>query len=115
MAEQEHLHAIWFERRYPVAVSATADQHVVEMGRQLLMSIVENQTFSFEADKMARQNDIQEVLKMAVEFEQDTIVFYEMMAGFLDTPQTIGELNKIIEEERGHIQKLQNYLVTAEG
>ena len=50
------------------------------------------------------------MISLAIEFEQDTVLFFEMFESFLEDQGSLKSLNRIIEEERRHIQVLEEYL-----
>lgn len=108
MADQERDHAHWFEHVNPACRMQPQDGQVAEMGRELLQNIMAQQTFSLDAQRLAGSADLCDVLQQSMEFENDTILFYEMLHGFLDDAHTMQQLERIIEEERAHIDQLEN-------
>lgn len=77
-----------------------------KMGRIMLRASVEEQTFSLDGADLAEVDDAENLLAMSIEFEQDTVAFYEMMRPFLRDPEAAETLDRIVEEERLHIEKL---------
>jgi rubrerythrin len=45
-----------------------------------------------------------------IEFEKDTILFYQMLETFLQDEQTRKELEKIIDEEERHVESLRAFI-----
>ncbi len=45
-----------------------------------------------------------------MEFERDTILFYEMIRPLIDNTEELDHLDKIIAEENQHIQHFQEIL-----
>ena len=39
-------------------------------------------------------------------FEEDTVLFYEFLLGFMDDEEAAEQLRKIITEEKNHVKKL---------
>ena len=110
LAEDETKHMHWFEQM-DVNQSFTAkDQQIARMGRELLQEMMAPQTFSLDREALAAADSSQKVLHQSIEFEKDTILFYEMLASFLDDEKTKQQLDLIIEEEHSHIDKLQEIL-----
>lgn len=107
MADQEKDHSRWFEQLKVPKALARGDRQILEMGRELLQNIMARQTFSLDVGRLADAQDIHEVLRQSREFENDTILFYEMLCGFLDDPVSVRQLERIIEEERVHIEQLE--------
>lgn len=110
MAEEEKQHGEQFNRII-VDKPLTAEQAELEaMGRSLLQDIVRSQTFSLEQQRLGEALNIEELLYQSIEFENDTIDFYEFLAGFLDDTEAIAQMQAIIEQERGHVQNLEQVL-----
>jgi rubrerythrin len=47
------------------------------------------------------------LIDVLVEFEKDTILFYEMLSGFIPAPEVLSQLQTIIAEEKRHITQLE--------
>ncbi|MDA8139624.1 MAG: ferritin family protein [Desulfobacteraceae bacterium] len=113
MATDEHKHIQWFEKMStlepPVMVEGQ-DPQIVQMGRELLQNMMAQQTFSLQSETLAKVTNIFDALRQSVEFEKDTILFYEMLSDFLDDRQTMRQLELIISEERTHIEKLNEII-----
>ncbi len=109
MAEEEKKHAIWFGRLAAEVQTNIneKDQQIEQMGRELLQNMMAHQTFSMDPDKLAEANNIEEALHQSIEFENDTILFYEMLHNFLDDSETMTHLENVISEEQSHIERLK--------
>ncbi len=113
MADEEKKHGVLFNAIIS-ARTPTAEQAELEaMGRSLLQDIVRNQTFSLEQQRLGKTTSLEDLLHQSIEFETDTIGFYEFLAGFLDDPEAITQLNSIIEQERGHVRQLEQMRIEA--
>jgi rubrerythrin len=92
----------------------TAEQKELEiMGRTLLQDIVRSQTFSLEQQQLGQATGLEDLLLQSIEFETDTIGFYEFLVGFLDDPDAITQLKGIIVQERGHVRQLEQMRINA--
>jgi rubrerythrin len=91
----------------------TEQAELEAMGRSLLQDIVRSQTFSLEQQRLGQATSLEDLLLQSIEFETDTIGFYEFLAGFLDDPEAITLLNGIIEQERGHVRQLEQMRIKA--
>jgi len=49
-------------------------------------------------------------LKIALGFEKDTVIFYEMMGSFVQEDAALAKLDQIIQEENRHIRVLSEFL-----
>lgn len=115
MADDEYKHAQWFERMLLPEEPVAKDTHIEQMGRELLQGMMTQQTFSLDKNKLAAVTDVLDAVRQSIEFEQDTILFYEMLHSFLEDSHTMRQIEIIIAEEQSHIDKLEeimNMLVT---
>jgi rubrerythrin len=80
------------------------------MGRELFQNILGEKAFSLDEVDLSQVPDIQAVMRISAEFEQDTVVFYEMLEPFVEEPQSREDLRAIIEEEKRHVRDLQKRL-----
>ena len=69
-----------------------------------------DQAFSIKDADFSKTEDINSLLELSVEFEKDTALFYEMLSAFIDDEETLNQLDKIIEEEKRHVQLLEEFL-----
>jgi rubrerythrin len=111
LAEEERQHARWFGRLGETGPGdgVDAEGELEAMGRALLADMLGEQTFSLNADDLQHAEAIADVIEQAAEFERDTIVFYEMLADFIEEPIVAAQLEEIIAEERAHIRKLKGF------
>ena len=107
MADEEMRHGQWFKALKVPSQTSAAHDEIETMGRSLLQEMMKNQTFSLEDTQLQTLTDISELLTLSLEFEHDTILFYEMLRAFIEAAETIEQLNIIIAEERGHVQQLR--------
>jgi rubrerythrin len=112
LAYEEVKHAEWLSELKPKVRKTLDDPQMEEMGKTLLKEALENQTFSLSDVDFSKVDEIEELLKRAIEFENDTILFYKMMLPFVDEEATADDLNTIIEEEN-HIRVLEEFLESA--
>jgi rubrerythrin len=107
MADEERRHEQWFEAlKVPARATSTHDE-IETMGRSLLQEMMKNKTFSLEGTRLYTVADISGLLALSMEFESDTIIFYEMLRAFIEDADTIEQLNVIIAEEQGHVRQLE--------
>ncbi|MEJ2025179.1 MAG: ferritin family protein, partial [Deltaproteobacteria bacterium] len=75
-------------------------------------TVLGDEAFTLKDADFSRMEDIIDLLSLALEFEKDTILFYEMLAAFIDDGQLQQQLEQIIEEEQRHVGKLEQFLET---
>lgn len=107
MADEEQRHARWFERLDVSMHWDAKDPRIEQMGKDLLQKMMAQQTFSLDESRLAATREVQDLLDQAIEFENDTILFYQMLHGFMDDSATMAHLERIIDEEQAHIEKLK--------
>ena len=110
LAEDEVEHEKWFTRLREKAATVAEDPRLEEMGKAILEGVLGDQSFSIKAADFSKIGDVNSLLELSVEFEKDTILFYEMLGTFIDDKETLNQLDKIIEEEKSHVQLLEEFL-----
>jgi len=66
------------------------------------------QSFSLREADFTEMRNLEELLALAAEFERDKVMFYEMLRPFIEDPETVTFLEKILSEENRHIQRVQS-------
>jgi rubrerythrin len=110
LADEEVEHAKWFSELKQAVRKVPVDRRVEDMGRDILQGILGEQSFSLKEADLQDPGSIENLINMAIEFEKDTVLFFEMFESFLEDRESLESLNRIIEEERRHIQVLEEYL-----
>jgi rubrerythrin len=110
LADEETQHAKWFEALID-KVPGTGDFPEQEkMGRVLLQNAVGTQSFTLEGADFSSMEKIEDLLKLAIEFEKDTVLFYGMLQPLIEDQKTLEQLHVIIQEEENHAQRLKEML-----
>jgi rubrerythrin len=107
LADEERDHAQWFERLKRVTEEAKVDGERGEISGASLRSLVGDQKFSLAEVDLSEIDSAQELIELAVEHEKDTILFYQMLQSFIESPETTKELDEIIAQEDQHIKLLK--------
>lgn len=110
LADEEAKHTQRFKELRKVANNSPVDPQLEELGKNILRSVVGQQSFSLDEADFSRIDTVKELLRLAIEFEKDTILFYEMIQAFVQDHETLDQLKEIIEEETRHIVLLEGYL-----
>jgi len=107
MADDEKRHAAWFES-IQTDKELTEEQREMEaVGKTILQEMVKDKTFSLEKKSLENIDSMDDLLIKSLGFEKDTILFYEMLSGFIDDDQTMVQLKSIIYEETRHFEALK--------
>jgi rubrerythrin len=80
-----------------------------EMNTSMLKDILGSQTFSLKEADVSKLRSVEELVALAIEFEKDTILFYEMIGSFMTDEEASRELKEIIEEEERHVRLFETY------
>ncbi|ROR01532.1 ferritin family protein [Desulfosoma caldarium] len=108
LAEDESRHAQWFnEMRGRLSAEEGEDRWVREVTGDLLQSMIGDQTFSLKEVDPAQLDSLEKILETALEFEKDSILFYDMLTGFMDEGESARALQEIIAEEKLHVEILE--------
>jgi len=112
LAKEEVQHAEWFSNLMP-RVQETADTAQLEtMGRDLLRDILGEESFSLKELDLSSLGHAQDLLSKMIEFENDTVLFYQMIRSVVADGETLGIIDQIIGQEKHHAQTLLHYLET---
>ena len=114
LADDEAEHEKWFAKLKQNVDEKIEDPKFEEMGREILGGVLGKQAFSMDEADFSRLNDITDLLELSLEFEKDTLVFYEMLKEFVEDEKVLSGIAKIIEEENRHIAYLQEFLEKGE-
>jgi len=106
LADQEKNHREWFQQRKET-IRLEGDQAEMErLYGSLLRDMIGDQTFSLAEADLSRMDQVKALLELAVEFENDTILFYETLHSLIDDAHAAARLREIIADENEHIQML---------
>ena len=110
MADEEVEHAEWFSKlKSEVELNENLNL-IKEMSRGLVSDFVGEQSFSLREVDFSAIKGTRELIEVFIEFERDTILFYEMLESFIIDEEIGEKLNRIMDEEKVHISKLQELL-----
>ena len=109
LADQEAKHITWFSERKEMLKTTGIDLDTEEMGSAILQSIMGDQSFSLEEADLSKVDQVEDLIELAVEFEKDSILFYEMIGSLIEDAETSQKLKEIIEEENRHVELLKDF------
>jgi rubrerythrin len=110
LADEEAEHAKWFSAMRFTIKETTDDAPLAERGKSILRGVLGGQAFSLEDANFSKIDQVQNLLRLAIEFEKDTMLFYEMIRSFIKDQETRDQLDAIIEEENRHAEVLEAFL-----
>ena len=80
-----------------------------EAGEAILQGLLGDQAFSLQEVDLSALKEQEDLIAAAVEFEKDTILFYDIISAFIEDSQTSARIREIKEEENRHIALLEAY------
>ena len=114
LADDEAEHEKWFAKLKQNVDEKIEDPKFEEMGREILGGVLGEHAFSMDEADFSCLKDIKDLFELSLEFEKDTLVFYEMLKEFVEDEKVLSGIAKIIEEENRHIAYLQEFLEKGE-
>ena len=110
MADEEVEHAKWFTNLKNTFTSGSQNPIGEEMSHELFKDLLDKQTFSLKDTDFSQVHRSGDLIPILIEFEKDTVLFYEMLEPFIEEQDTLVQLKEIIAEENRHIAQLQELL-----
>lgn len=109
LAEEEVKHVEWLTDLRSRFEGPDADNELEEMAREILQGILGSQSFSLEETDLPKLKDLNQLIDTAIEFEKDTVLFYEALKAVVAEEEVANVLNAIIKEERRHVDALSDF------
>lgn len=114
MAGEESRHAKCFSRLKQEKTGDDNQPFSQDLSRELLDEMIGERSFSLDDVDFSVIEHQDDLVRTFVEFERDTILFYEMLTPFIEDPETQRTLEAIIDEENHHIERLRAFLENEE-
>jgi rubrerythrin len=111
MADEEASHMRWFSELKKKYAAHSINPFMEEMGKQVFSGILGDKSFSHKDVDFTRVDRLDDLIGIFIEFEKDTVLFYETLIPFVEDNDTLENIAKIIAEEHNHIKKLHEFLV----
>ena len=112
MADEEDGHAKWFSDLKQEVEALSENPFIEEMSHELLNDLIGEQSFSLKEVDFSQIDSTNELIFIFIEFEKDSILFYEMLKPFIQDEDTLAQLDKIIVEENSHIERLREFILS---
>ena len=110
MADEEVKHARWFSELKQKVETESINPFMEEMGREIFTDMLGEKSFSHQEVDFSKIDQPRDLVAVFIEFEQDTVLFYETLKPFIEDNGTLNNLEKIIAEENNHIARLHQFL-----
>ena len=109
LADDEVKHEEFFAKKKEVLALNPEDPEMEEAASTILQGILGDQTFSLREANPADLKTVENLINLAIEFEKDTVLFYEVLTPLVTRSATLKGLEEIVLEEKRHIQMLQAF------
>ncbi len=110
MADEEAKHANWFGELKNRLETRGTNPFMKEMSRELFDDLLGEKNFSLQDVDFSSVEQVHEMIAVFIEFEKDTVLFYQVLEPFISDLATRDVLRQIIDEEKRHIEQLQQFL-----
>ena len=107
LAEQEVGHRQWFMALQQQHAKTGNDYLIDEASAEILSTVLGAQTFSLEDTLSSDTLTVEDLRRIALEFERDTILFYELIWEWIEDAEIRTHLEVIISEEKQHAKVLE--------
>jgi rubrerythrin len=110
LADEEDRHIKWFEMLKAKVPDDGNYPEQEKMGRDLLQDTVGSQSFALKDADFSSMKKIEDLLTLAIEFENDTVLFYKMLQPLIEDQKILDQLHVVIQEEENHAKRLKTFL-----
>jgi rubrerythrin len=110
VAGEERNHTHWFSNLKTRMIEGEDHHLIAELSRALVEDVIQGQAFSLEEVDFSTLYTPQKMVETFIEFEDDTIVFYDFLKSFIEEPVVVKQLEQIIAEEHNHIAQFRDLL-----
>ncbi len=110
MADEEVKHARWFSNLKQKVVTDSINPFMAEIGREIFGDMLGKKSFSHQDVDFSKVERVEDLIAIFIEFEKDTVLFYQTLKPFIEDKDTLTHLEQIIAEENNHIAMLNNFL-----
>jgi len=105
-ADEEVRHAEFFSSLKRDVEENAGEHFNADMSRELIDRFIRDQMFSLKDVDFSRIDDLEELLNIFLEFEEDTLQFFEMLKPFVTDAKDVEKIDQILAEEKAHISQL---------
>jgi rubrerythrin len=110
MADEEVKHASWFAELKLKLDQKSVNPFMEKMSRELFNDLLGDKNFSLKDVDFSSVSEIDDLIAIFIEFEKDSVRFYQVLEPFIEDPVSLESLKKIIDEENCHIKQLQKLM-----
>ncbi len=106
IADEEVAHADHFREMLQKADSAGNTPLEDNPGEELLSDIIQGESLSLKEVDFSTFHRVGDLMSVFMEFENDGILFYELLKSFILEENAKAVVDEIIDQEKRHLEKL---------
>jgi rubrerythrin len=114
-AEQEKRHRDFFIKMKRSLTRGGGERWAEQLSGAMLRDGLADHLFSTDEVDLDSIRDVKMFFQIAIDLEQDSVTFYEIIASFVSDLETLNQLNAIIDEELKHIELFRQRLKSLDG
>ncbi len=107
MAAEEREHADFFSGLMGELDTRSKSPFGVEMDGAFLKDLIGGSSLSLKTIDFAQVKSLEALVAIFIGFEEDSILFYQMITPMIEDSQTRDRVERIIAEEQAHIKRLR--------
>ena len=107
MAGEEREHADFFSGLMGELDTRSKGPFGVEMDGAFLKDLIGGSSLSLKTVDFAQVESLEALLTIFIGFEEDSILFYQMITPMIEDSETRERVERIIAEEQAHIKRLK--------
>ena len=107
MAAEEREHADFFSELLGELDTHSKSPFGEEMDGAFLKDLIGGSSLSLKTVDFAQVGSLEELLTIFIGFEEDSILFYQMITPMIEASETRDRVAQIVVEERAHIERLR--------
>jgi len=107
MADEEQEHAKFFTGLLDELDVRAKSHFGEELDATFLEDLIGGSSLSLKTVEFSEVESIDELLNIYIGFEEDSILFYEMITPMIDNLDTRFQVERIVAEEKAHIKRLK--------
>jgi rubrerythrin len=114
MAQEEACHKNWFLQQKKRQTQRPEATDFAQILPDVLQEMMGEKSLSLDEVDFSRITHTRQMLETFIDFEKDTLLFYEFLQTFIQDKETLDSLENIIQEETAHVKKLTEMLEAVE-
>ena len=107
MAAEEREHADFFSGLLGDLATGSKSPFGLEMDGTFVRDLIGGSSLSLKTVDFAQVESLEALLTIFIGFEEDSILFYQMITPMIEDSETRDRVERIVAEERAHIERLR--------